>query len=120
MLDTNSAKCYNLLFQVQQILQKTENDRTVDDLQTLRQYSDAVEEVKLRWRKRDAAKKRTEEFEEPSEQLEAKCQVLAQAIAQSQHLVVYTGAGISTAAKIPDYRGTNGIWTRLQQGKDIG
>lgn len=105
---------------MQHILQKGENDRTFDELQTLKEYSDAVEEVKSRWKKRDAAKKRVEEFEEPPDQLEEKCQVLAQAIAQSQHLVVYTGAGISTAAKIPDYRGTNGIWTRLQQGKDIG
>lgn len=103
-----------------QILQKKENDRTSDELQTLRQYSDAVEEVKSRWKKRDAAKKRVEEFEEPLDKLETKCEILAQAIAQSQHLIVYTGAGISTAAKIPDYRGTNGIWTRLQQGKDIG
>ncbi|KRT81168.1 hypothetical protein AMK59_5772, partial [Oryctes borbonicus] len=105
---------------VQQILQKRENDRTLDELQTLKEYSDAVEEVKSRWKKRDAAKKRVEEFEEPLDKLKEKCQILAQAIAQSQHLVVYTGAGISTAAKIPDYRGTNGIWTRLQQGKDIG
>lgn len=92
----------------------------MDELQTLKQYSDAVEEVKSRWKRRDAAKKRLEEFEEPFDTLTEKCQILAQAIAQSQHLVIYTGAGISTAAKIPDYRGTNGIWTRLQQGKEIG
>lgn len=73
-----------------------------------------------RRRKRDEAKRRLEEFEDPKDIMKKKCQTLAQAIAQSQHLVVYTGAGISTAAKIPDYRGPNGIWTRLQQGKEIG
>ncbi|XP_022911234.1 NAD-dependent protein deacetylase sirtuin-7 [Onthophagus taurus] len=102
------------------ILQKVEDERTVDDLETLKEHSDAVEEVKSRWKRRDAAKRRLEEIEDTPTDLEVKCQVLAQAIAQSQHLVVYTGAGISTAAKIPDYRGSNGIWTRMQQGKDIG
>lgn len=84
------------------------------------EYQDTVEEVRGRWRRREEAKRRLEEFEDSEKVLNDKCQVLAQAIAQSQHLVVYTGAGISTAAKIPDYRGPNGIWTRLQQGKDIG
>lgn len=105
---------------VSTILQKSEGQRTLEEEQMLQQCSEAVEEVQLRWRKRDAAKRRLEEFEEPMETLQEKCQILARAIAQSQHLVVYTGAGISTAARIPDYRGPNGIWTRLQQGKEIG
>ncbi|RZC33060.1 NAD-dependent protein deacetylase sirtuin-7 [Asbolus verrucosus] len=108
------------LKKVSVILQKSETDRTFEEAQVLTECSEAVEEVQLRWRKRDEAKRRLEEFEEPPEVLREKCLILAQAIAQSQHLVVYTGAGISTAAKIPDYRGPNGIWTRLQQGKDIG
>lgn len=108
------------LKKISTILQKAENDRTTDEVQLLNECPEAVQEVQGRWKRRDAAKKRLEEFEDPEEVLYEKCHILAQAIAQSQHLVVYTGAGISTAAKIPDYRGPNGIWTRLQQGKEIG
>ena len=47
--------------------------------------------------------------------LSSKIIKLVQLITESSYTVVLTGAGISTAAGIPDFRGPNGIWTREQQ-----
>lgn len=73
-----------------------------------------------RLEKRKKLLARSEEFEDSASVLQEKCMRLAEAIRNSQYMVVYSGAGVSTAASIPDYRGSNGIWTRLQQGKEIG
>ena len=41
---------------------------------------------------------------------------LADWIFQSEYLVGFTGAGISTDSGIPDYRGPDGVWTRRDKG----
>ena len=41
---------------------------------------------------------------------------LARWVYEARHLVVFTGAGISTASGLPDFRGPDGIWTRREKG----
>jgi NAD-dependent deacetylase len=48
--------------------------------------------------------------------LEERIGLLAEWIFQSQRLVVFTGAGISTESGLPDFRGPNGLWTRRDKG----
>jgi len=57
----------------------------------------------------------TEYFDTP-EELSVKVKQLAEIMRGSAHMVVYTGAGVSTSAKIPDYRGPQGVWTLQEKG----
>ncbi len=45
--------------------------------------------------------------------MEAKIDKVAQMIEESKRLVVFTGAGISTESGIPDFRGPDGLWTKV-------
>ena len=48
--------------------------------------------------------------------LEEKINLAVKWILESERLVIFTGAGISTDSGIPDYRGPNGVWTRRVKG----
>jgi NAD-dependent deacetylase len=48
--------------------------------------------------------------------LSQRINTLSELIYESERVVVFTGAGISTESGIPDFRGPNGLWTRRDKG----
>lgn len=57
------------------------------------------------------------ELVETSDEIDQKAQQLANLIRNSKHFIVFTGAGVSTSAGIPDFRGPDGAWTLQAQGR---
>ncbi|XP_038184595.1 NAD-dependent protein deacetylase sirtuin-7 isoform X1 [Arvicola amphibius] len=107
------------LRQVSRILRKAAAERSAEEGRLLAESEDLVTELQGRSRRREGLKRRQEEVCDDPEELRRKVQELAGAVRNAKHLVVYTGAGISTAASIPDYRGPNGVWTLLQKGRRV-
>ena len=56
-----------------------------------------------------------DETEDSAASVERGSVALAQILRGSTNVVVHTGAGISTASGVPDFRGAAGVWTREQQ-----
>ena len=48
--------------------------------------------------------------------LDKQTETIARWIVESDHVVAFTGAGISTDSGIPDFRGPDGAWTRRDAG----
>eukprot|EP00924_Labyrinthula_sp_SR-Ha-C_P014420 maker-scaffold_20-snap-gene-5.9-mRNA-1 protein AED:0.29 eAED:0.29 QI:22/1/1/1/0/0/2/47/273 len=57
------------------------------------------------------------EIEETNSSVKRKVKILAEMLRSSDNTVFITGAGISTAAGIPDFRGPNGVWTLEAKNK---
>lgn len=48
--------------------------------------------------------------------LKERIETLAKWMFEAKHLVVFTGAGISTESGLPNFRGPDGLWTRQAKG----
>ena len=119
-LDDEMAKTERLLIaKITKILKKDKKDWTDAEGDVVDENPKLVEEVLKRVSRRKKAVDRKKEIEDPPDVLYKKCVALAKAIEKAKNLVVYTGAGVSTAANIPDYRGPQGVWTLLDQGVEV-
>ncbi|XP_040041810.2 NAD-dependent protein deacetylase sirtuin-7 isoform X1 [Gasterosteus aculeatus] len=108
-----------LVRMVGRVLKKPEAERSEEEAAVLLLHGETAEELCKRQVRRNVLKRKQEEVYDDADELKSKVKQLAAAVEQAKHLVVYTGAGISTAASIPDYRGPNGVWTQLQKGRTI-
>jgi len=51
-----------------------------------------------------------------SSDLAVRIEKLAHLMFEAEHIVILTGAGISTDSGLSDFRGPDGIWTRRSRG----
>ncbi|XP_018409129.1 PREDICTED: NAD-dependent protein deacetylase sirtuin-7 [Nanorana parkeri] len=105
--------------QISRILHKTAAERSPGERQLLESYAELVRELERHRQRRERLRHREEEINDTDEVLQGKVLELADALRGAKNMVIYTGAGISTAAAIPDYRGPSGVWTLLNKGRSV-
>lgn len=97
-------------------LDTADEQRSKEDAELLRTHAEQVAQMMRAKRRYSESQARQAEVCDSPEALEVKVKGLAALLSSANHVVAYTGAGISTAAGIPDYRGPKGIWTQLKEG----
>ncbi|XP_075072902.1 NAD-dependent protein deacetylase sirtuin-7 [Mixophyes fleayi] len=105
--------------QISRILSKPAAEQSPGERELLESYAELVQELERQRQRRERLRYREQEVVDAPELLQEKVLELAEAVRGAKNMVIYTGAGISTAAAIPDYRGPSGVWTLLNKGRSV-
>lgn len=115
--------------QIRKVLKlSAENKKPSDiDLVLLQENPELVQKVTSNMTSRQEALKRKHDRDSEIYDTESSVNHFTQEIAEKliackasgKHVLVYTGAGISTSADISDYRGPEGVWTKLNKKEKL-
>nr|XP_039262422.1 NAD-dependent protein deacetylase sirtuin-7-like [Styela clava] len=104
---------------IRTILKKDASLLTKNEKELLTKNEDFVQKLDKNQKAATLRKSRLLEIEDDACIVMEQCKKLAEALKTNKHVIVYTGAGISTSANIPDFRGAEGVWTKLSSNVKI-
>ncbi len=110
---------------IKNVIAKPALERTEEDARVLEEHGEKVEKVLKQMEKRARRKalleEKAEEKEDSREEIDDGIAVVMRLLKEEANgaFVLHTGAGISTSAKIPDFRGKNGVWTKQRKGEVV-
>jgi NAD-dependent SIR2 family protein deacetylase len=108
---------------IKNALSKPYKERDVGELRLLEENEEKtrmmLDQMEKSLRRKARADEKAEEREDSEQDVMDGVAVTVRLIKESGGFVLHTGAGISTAAKIPDFRGKNGVWTKQRKGEVV-
>jgi hypothetical protein len=94
------------------------NKENLSNVETVTKYDQIIETTQSNEERKREIEEETREYFDSDENIKKYAIEVASHLKNSKHTTIYTGAGISTSAKIPDYRGPKGVWTLQSLNKE--